>query len=300
MKWAIIGIVAVVVLGGAGYAVYELTDWFEQGQDWWDEKKLDNFETHANRELDAFEKKIAEHEKTLREMKVDRVMWAGDETLGERNFKEGDNGFWTKYGYDEHIKYRENQGKALAAAYKKAAAATDASIDTATGELDAETVISVDLPDRKGVVSTKELKASELLSILGEIEEDLIDKEANLARVEDMVAQFDTSIKAWEKQIETEKSELKDLRKEVKTIAAEIKLQKAKEDLAELNKAINGKESDSELGKMIHQFETKKARFQAEELVAADEGKKGGGSVTLADLDKPTSKKAPAKSRFLK
>ena len=45
MKWAIIGIVALVVLGGVGYAVYTLTNAPEQAQEWWDEKKLDNFET---------------------------------------------------------------------------------------------------------------------------------------------------------------------------------------------------------------------------------------------------------------
>ena len=107
MKWALIGIVALAVIGGGGYAIYKLTDAPEQAQEWWDEKKLDNFETLANRELDDFEKKIAEHKQIQKKMKVDRVLWAGHAELGDANFKEQkDTGFWTLYGYEHEIEHR--------------------------------------------------------------------------------------------------------------------------------------------------------------------------------------------------
>ncbi|MCA8913123.1 MAG: hypothetical protein KDB82_15590 [Planctomycetes bacterium] len=302
MKWAIIGIIAVIVLGGAGYAIYTLTSAPEDAQAWWDEKKLDNFETLANRELEDYETKISEHKKTLQQLKVQRILWAGDEKLGDSNFREQkDTGFWTLYGYQKQQEYRNGQGEALANAYKAAASAGDAVIDADTGELDGETLISVELPTRDGGSSTRDIKATDVLALLNtEIENDLIEIEANIGRVEQMVDQYDKSIVAWEQQIQAEEDGLKELRKQVKSIAAEIKLQKAKEDLAELNKTINGESDDSELGKMIRNFEDRKTKFKAEELVAADEGKKGGGSISLSDLDKPTTAKAPKKSRFLK
>lgn len=301
MKWAVIGIIAVIVLGGIGYAVYTLTDAPEQAQEWWDEKKLDNFETLANRELDDFEKKIEEHKATQKKLKVDRILWAGHEELGDSNFKEQkDTGFWTLYGYEKEIELRTAQGEALAAAYKKAAEGPGAVIDADTGDLAADAKILCNIPQRDGSTNQQELTAETVLKQLTNIENALIEAEANRDRVKQMVEQHDLQIKAWDDQIAKEEEEIVELRKQVKSIAAEIKLQKAKEDLAELNKAIAGEDSNSELGKLIHGFEQRKTKFKAEELVAADEGKKGGGSVSLSDLDKPASKDAPKKSRFLK
>ena len=301
MKWALIGIVALAVIGGGGYAIYKLTDAPEQAQEWWDEKKLDNFETLANRELDDFEKKIAEHKQTQKKMKVDRVLWAGHAELGDANYKEQkDTGFWTLYGYEHEIEHRTKQGEALAASYKEAAGAANAVIDADTGELAADAMITCSIPQKDGTTISREMKAEDVIAQLGNIENALVEAEANKDRVAQMVDQYDQSIEAWNVQIAKEEEEIKELRKQVKSISAEIKLQKAKEDLAELNKTINGNSDDSELGKLIRGFEQRKTKFKAEELVAADEGKKGGGSVSLSDLDKPTKTDGAKKSRFLK
>lgn len=301
MKWAVIGIIAAVVLGAAGYGIYTLTDAPEQAQEWWDEKKLDNFETLANRELDDFEKKIEQHKATQKKLKIDRMLWAGHEEIGENNFKEQkDTGFWTLYGYEKEIELRTAQGEALAAAYKKAAEGPNAVIDADTGDLAGDAAILCEVPQRDGSIDQQELTADTVLKQLSNIENALIEAEANRDRVKQMVEQYELSIKAWDDQIAKEEEEIVELRKQVKSISAEIKLQKAKEDLAELNKAIAGEDSNSELGKLIHGFEQRKTKFKAEELVAADEGKKGGGAVSLSDLDKPAKKDAPKKSRFLK
>lgn len=300
MKWAVIAVVLAVVLGGVGYAIYTLTDAPEQAQEWWDEKKLDNFEVLANRELDDFEKKIAEHKDTLRKLKVDRITWAGHEELGEGNFKEQKTGFWTLLGYQKQLSYRTKQGEALAAAYKKASSAPDAAIDVDSGELSADTALLVSMPSRDGTTTDRNLKAGEALKLLGDIEVDLVDVEVNVKRVEAIVAEYDKSVAEWEEQIKKEEAEIKELRKEVKLVAAEIKIQKAKQDLAELNKAIRGEGGNSELGSMIRKYEDRKTRFKAEELVAADEGKKTSAEISLDDLDKPAKGSAPAKSRFLK
>jgi phage shock protein A len=301
MKWAIIAVVSLVVLGGVGYGIYTLTSVPEDAQEWWDEKKLDNFEVLANRELDDFEKKIAEHKSTQKKMKVDRILWAGHEELGDANFKEQkETGFWTLYGYKKELEHRTKQGEALAAAYKQAASAAGAAIDASTGELASDAKITCSVPQRGGSANSKEFTAEEVLKQLTNIENALLDAEANVGRVEQMVEQYDSSISAWDVQIAKEEEEIVELRRQVKSIAAEIKLQKAKEDLAELNKTISGESEDSELGKMIRGFENRKTKFKAEELVAADEGKKGGGSVSLDDLDKPATASTPKTSRFLK
>lgn len=301
MKWAVIGVIALVVLGAGGYAVYKLTDAPERAQEWWDEKKLDNFETLANRELDEFEKKIAGHKDTLKKLKVEKITWEGHEELGDANYKEQKTGFWTLLGYQKQHAYRTKQGNALGAAYTKALDAKG-TMDSTTGEksLPADTVIAVELPSKDGLTSARELKAEDILKLLGDIEVELVELEANAKRVEGVVAEYAKSIQAWEDQIKLEEEELKNLRKEVKLVAAEIKIQKAKEDLAELNKAINGQGGNSELGKMIRKYEERKTKFKAEELVAADEGKKAKTGVSLDDLDKPAKgTTAPAKSRFL-
>lgn len=301
MKWAIIGIVALVVLGAVGYGVYTLTSVPEDAQEWWDEKKLDNFEVLANRELDDFEKKIAEHKASQKKLKIDRILWAGHEELGDANFKEQkETGFWTMYGYEKELEHRTKQGEALAGAYKKAASAAGAVIDVDTGELAKDAKITCSVPQRDGSANAKEFTAEEVIKQLTNIENALIDAEANVGRVKSMVDQYEQSIVAWDAQIAKEEEEIVELRKQVKSIAAEIKIQKAKEDLAELNKTINGESEDSSLGKMIRGFENRKTKFKAEELVAADEGKKGGGSVSLDDLDKPSTSSTPKTSRFLK
>jgi hypothetical protein len=301
MKWAIIAVVALVVLGGVGYGIYTLTSVPEDAQEWWDEKKLDNFEVLANRELDDFEKKIAEHKAAQKKLKVDRILWAGHEDLGDANFKEQkETGFWTLLGYQKELEHRTKQGEALAAAYKQAASAAGAVIDSSTGELAADAKITCAVPQRDGSSNSKEFTAADVIKQLGNIETALIDAEANAGRVKQMVEQYDASIAAWDVQIAKEEEEIVELRKQVKSIAAEIKIQKAKEDLAELNKTISGESEDSELGKMIRGFENRKTKFKAEELVAADEGKKGGGSVSLDDLDKPSTSSTPKTSRFLK
>lgn len=302
MKWAVIGIFAVVVLGGVGFAVYKLTDAPEKAQEWWDEKKLDNFEVLANRELDDFEKKIADHKDTLKKLKVEKVTWEGHEELGEANYKEQKTGFWTLLGYQKQLAFRTKQGEALGAAYSKALEA-NGTMDSTTGDrvLAEDAVISVSLPSKDGLTTARELKAGDILKLLGDIEVELIELDANAKRVETVVAEYAKSVTAWTEQIKIEEDQLKELRKEVKLVAAEIKIQKAKEDLAELNKAINGEGGNSELGKMIRKYEERKTKFKAEELVAADEGKKAKASISLSDLDKPAKGgSAPAKSRFIK
>ncbi|MBX3473748.1 MAG: hypothetical protein KF754_05150 [Planctomycetes bacterium] len=302
MKWAVIGIFAVVVLGGVGFAVYKLTDAPEKAQEWWDEKKLDNFEVLANRELDDFEKKIADHKDTLLKLKVDRAYFAGREELGWDNAKVQKTGFWTLRGYQMQQAYRTKQGEALANAYKKGLD-TKGTMDSTTGEksLPADTVISVELPSKDGLTSVREYTAEEVMKLLADIEVELVEVEANAKRVEGVVAEYDKSIADWDAHIKVEEEQLKELRKEVKLVAAEIKIQKAKENLAELNKAINGEGGNSELGKMIRKYEERKTKFKIEELVAADEGKKAKTSVSLDDLDKPAKGgSAPAKSRFIK
>lgn len=298
MKWAIIGIVALVVLGGVGYAVYELTDAPEQAQEWWDEKRLENFETIANRELDNFEETIAEHKATLKKLKSDRIMWAGHEDWDGYE-KEQETGFHTLMFYEEQIEHRNTQGQALAKAYKEYMNSDSAVINADSGEVDREAMFTVSVPQKDGGASSKEMSLDTIKQYTDKLSTDIAELEANRDRVESMVKQYDQAIVEWTNQVKVEEEQLVELRKEVKMIAAEIKLQKAKADLAELNKAINGEESDSELGSLIRKFEQKKSKFEREELVSSDEETKTSSEISLDDLDAGSSTGPSTSNRFL-
>lgn len=301
MKWAIIGIVAVVVLGGAGYAVYELTDWFEQGQDWWDEKRLENFETIALRDLDEKQKKLDKSEKDLFEFKVQLTKYIGGESFGKANFTKDGSGFLTRYGYDKEIEYLTKQGEALASALTSAESAPNAVIDADSGKLDQETMISVTLPRKDGGEFTKDLSAKQINILLSKNEVELSRNEKSLKRLNEMIAKLEAVKKEWKLTNEKQKDALDDLRQQVTAISMEMKAQEALENLDEINKAIRGEESDSELGKLIHDFEVKKADYQARKLVEADDVEAAKSEISLKDIEGPNDDTTSSvKSRFLK
>ena len=302
-KW-IAAVVAVLVLGGAGFAIYKLTNIPEQAKEWWDEKKLDNFETLANREIADFEGKITGLKDTLHKKEVERVLWAGDPKLGDANYKEQkDTRFKTLLGYTNLIAWRSKQGEALAAAYK--AKAKEGGVDVAAGttDLKPETMVSVELPIMSYATGdytkdVRDMKAAAIMEQLGNIETELTVLETEKKGVEEVIAQYDVVIKEVGDQIGTMEKSLKDMGQQVKLIAAQIKVQKAKEDLAELNKAIRGQGGKSELGDMIAKYEQRKTKFTAEEIVSAE--KKADSKVSLSDLDKPTGTTSAKTSRFMK
>jgi chromosome segregation ATPase len=307
MKWAIIGIIAVILLGAIGYAVYTLTDVPEQTQEWWDEKKLDNFETLANRELDDNEKKIADLEKTLDEKRAEEKLWEGDESFKENNFMTfKQTGFKTKLGYDALEKFYMAQGKALGAAYKKAAQGPDVVIDDSTGKMSEDMEITVDLPDWDGeswpawdgkATFSKTITAGDIRKHTERLSTDLEVIKTERQGVEDVVKQYKSLISDMESQIAEMKDQLREMRQQVTIISAKIKVEKAKADLDELNASIRGESDKSELGNLIRGYNERKTKLQAEQLVRAE--KTAEKDVSASDLTRKGSSGSSTKNQFL-
>lgn len=299
MKWAIIGIIGLVVLGGVGYAIYELTDWTERSEEWWDEKKLENFPVHAAREIEDMEGRLKKLKDTRKDLDLERIKLAGGEKFKDSNFSNADTGFMTKYGYETKIKWYTDAGNALGKAYTDAASAPDALIDSGTGKLDGKAKLTVSFvnPATGRQLNNEVLTASDILNMLGEIETELSTMEYELPLVEQAIAEYAATIQEVDETISAQEAALKEFRMEVKKIEAELKMIKVKEDLAEINKAINGKESNSKLGGMISQYEKKKKDFTAKQVQA--EGESTGKPKSLADLGKG-SKGPSTSTRFIK
>lgn len=299
MKWAIIGIVAVVVLGAVGYGIYELTSLPEDAQEWWDEKKLENFPAQAEREIKDMEGRLAKLKETRADLNEQRILLAGGEAMGDSNFSTASTGFMTKHGYEQKIKMYTEAGQTLGNAYIEASKSADAVIDADTGELAPEAPITVSFvnPADGRKLNNEELTAADVLNILGEIEEALASLEYELPLVDEAIADYDAIIKEVDDTIVAQEAALKEFRQEVKKIEAQLKIIKVKEDLAEINKAINGEESNSELGKLIGQYEAKKKEFAARQMSATsktEDKPKGLADIGKSDPGKPKS------SRFLK
>lgn len=298
MKWAVIGIIAIVLLGGIGFVVYQLTDWPEQGQEWWDEKRLENFPAIAEREIKEMEGRLEKLKETRKDLDLQRLKLEGGEAMKESNYSTADTGFLTKWGYEKKIAAYTEAGTALGNAYKDAAAAPGAVVSGDTGELDgkAKVVVSFVNPLNNRKVNNEEYTAADVLNMLAEIDETLTQYEYELPLVVEAIGSYTEIIKDVDETIKAQEAALKEFRQEVKKIEAQLKIIKVKEDLNEINAAINGKESSSELGKLIGQYEKKKKDFSAREMQAQEKGSKPKG---LADAGKgsPTSSKG---SRFLK
>jgi hypothetical protein len=299
MKWAIIAVVALVVLGGVGYGIYELTSLPEDAEEWWDEKKLENFPTQAAREIEDMEKRLSELKDTRKELLVDKAKLTGGEKFGDANFSSADSGFMTLYGYDARIKAYNDAGTSLGNSYKEAAKAGGGAVssDTGVSELpdDAEIAVNFTHPKTDKTINDK-LTAANVLAVLEEIAADVETMEYERGLVQESIADYETVIGEVDTTIEAQEAALKEFKQEVKKIEAQLKMIKVKEDLAEINKAIAGEESDSELGELIAQYEKKKKDFAARQTVAEGSTKE---TKSLDDLAKGGTKKGNA-NKYLK
>jgi hypothetical protein len=145
---------------------------------------------------------------------------------------------------------------------------------------------------------TESLTAENVLELLDEIDADLSQLEYERNLVDETVKQYDGVIAEVDETIKAQEQAIKEFKQEVKKIEAELKMIKVKEDLAEINKAIAGEDSNSNLGKLIAQYEAKKKDFGARQMVAEGETKK---TKSLDDLGKPSAGGSKgSNNRFLK
>lgn len=298
MGKAIAAILVLVLLVGGGFLVYHLTSAPEDVQEWWDEKRLENFPAIAGREIKDMEDRLGKLRDQRRKLDVERIKLAGDEKFGKENFSTADTDFMTLFGYDARIKSYTAAGEALGKAYANAKSKPDAVVN-ADGKLadDYAFACSFTHPETGRNIENESLTVKEVMGILGEIEERLTTYEYERALVQESIKDYESTISQVDATISAQEAALKEFRQEVKKIEAQLKMLKVKEDLQEINKAIKGEQSNSELGKLISQYEKKKKDFTAKQIQEEGSAKT---SKSLADLGKGGSSPAAKSSRFVK
>lgn len=266
MKWAIIGIVLVVVLGGVGYGIYRWTDLPEQGQEWMDEQDLKNFPTQARRELDDMRKDLEEKKVIKRDLEKDIIAREGRDSWDDATLKSETKGLATVVWYEREVKRFESGIESLVTQVKEERAEIEAAgtVDADTGKIPADHKYTVTNPSGKTVKLTEaearkqtDAAALEIKKITRKIE---LQKRV-ISKKKDYVTKLDTLIEKMDQKI-TEMEAF------IEEMEVEIELLELEQDIAEVNEAINGGSSDNKFGKAINKFRTKQKEFLAEQELA--------------------------------
>lgn len=281
MKWAIIGIVAVVVLGAVGYGVYRWTDVPEQAQEWMDEQDLKNFPTQARRELDKMRKDLEEKKEVKRNLQKDIIAREGRDDWDDATLKSETNGLATVIWYERETKKYEdaitdivNQVKA-----EEQTMIDNGTVDADTGKIPTDHEYTISNPNGKQLKWTRVRAKQETDKIALEVKK--VTKKIELQkRVIDKKKQYVTKldtliVKMDEKIVEMEAF--------IQEMEVEIELLELEQDIAEVNAAIAGDDNGNKFGSAINKFRTKQKEFLAEQELAESEAPKDDSYFSETD-----------------
>jgi hypothetical protein len=283
MKWAIIGIVALVVLGGVGYGVYRWTDAPERAQAWMDEQDLKNFPTQARRELEAMKKDLEERKQLKRDLEKDIIVREGREDWDEAVLKAEKNGLASVLYYKREVTKREKGIADIVNQVKdqEKRLIDNGTVDADTGKVPASHLFSISRPNGTTVEYTKERARQEtdkaaldIRLFEGKIEMQnrvISKKKEYVVKLDDLIVKMESKISEMEVFIQE--------------MEVEMELLKLEEDIASINAAINGEENSNKFGAAIAKFRAKQADFLADKELSAKDAPADDGY--FAD-DKPS------------
>lgn len=272
MKWAIIGIVAVVVLGAVGYGVYRWTDVPEQAQEWMDEQDLKNFPTQARRELDKMRKDLEEKKEVKRDLEKDIIAREGREDWDEATLKSETNGLATVVWYEREKKRYEDGILSLVKQVKeeKQQLIDAGTVDADTGKVPADHKFTLTKSNGETASLTEEearaqtdIAAAKIKGFDGKIalQKRVIDKKKQyVEKLDTLIKKMDTKITEMEVFIQE--------------MEVEIELLELEQDIAEVNAAIAGEDNGNKFGSAISKFRQKQKEFLAEQELAESEAPK--------------------------
>lgn len=269
MKWAILGILAVVVLGAVGYGVYRWTDVPEQAQEWMDEQDLKNFPTQARREVKDLKDSLAKYEETKRNLEKDIIKREGRDEWAAAD-KEG-----TIIGFDADIQKYEKAIKDIVAQVKSEredliAAGT---VDSETGKIPASHEYTITNASGKSIKWTEERARQETDSMVADIEK-IKRKKERQQRIVDAKKSYVTKL---DDAVERLGQKIEEMEEFIEDMEAELELLQIEEDIAAINAAISGEDDSNAFGAAVKKFRDKKKEFLAEqELAERDEPKDDG------------------------
>ena len=268
MKWIAIGLLAVVVLGAGGYAVYRWTDMPERAQGWMDEQDLKNFPTQAKRELDSRKKELEEWKGKKKAVEVDIIKREGREDWSDENLKAEINGLACIVWYEKQTKKYEAAINDIVSQVKKQ---QKAEVDRSGGAI--AKVEDID-PKFEYVITVANGKESKWTLAKAQAETDKLAKDkATFERKQKLQSGIVNKKKEYSKKmgdlVLTLEKKIEEMEIFIEEMTAELETLQLEKDIEEINKSINGQGGDSKFGKSIAKFREKQKEFLAEKELAA-------------------------------
>lgn len=275
MKWAIIGIIGLVVLGGVGFAVYRWTDLPERTEEWMNEQDLKNFPTLAKREVKEMRENLAGYEKSKKELQTDIIKREGRDTWSAQDNEGTILGFTAQMGeLDDAIKAIVTQVKDQQA--QLVAAGT---VDSATGKVPESHEYVITNKSGKEFKWTL-AKAREMTDKYAEDRAKVERKRERQQRIVDAkkayVTKLDDAVSRLAKKIEEMEEYIEDME-------TEMELLKIEEDIASINASLSGENDDNRFGAAIRKFRDKKKEFLAEQELATTSAPKDDDFLGSSD-----------------
>jgi len=281
MKWAIIGIVGLVVLGSIGYGVYRWTDVPEQAQEWMDEQDLKNFPTQARRELDTMRKDLEEKKQVKRDLEKDIIAREGRDDWDEGTLKSETNGLATIVWYERQIKKYENAIADIVTQVKEEEQVLidNGTVDADTGKIPADHQYTITGASGNSLSWTKARAKQETDKIALEVKK--INRKVELqTRVIEKKKQYVTKLDSLITKMDGKIDEMEVF---IEEMVVEIELLELEEDIAEVNAAIAGEENGNKFGSAISKFREKQKEFLAEQELSEQEAPKDDSYFSESD-----------------
>jgi hypothetical protein len=284
MKWAVIGIIALVVLGAAGYGIYRWTSVPEQAKEWMDEQDLKNFPTQARRELDTMRKDLEDKKKVKRDLEKDIIAREGRDDWDETALKAETNGMATLIWYDRQVNKYEKAIKDVVTQVKEqeeklVAAGT---VDAETGKIPADHEFAITSANGKELKWTRSRAIQETDKMALEVKK--FQRKADLqkrvvSKKKEYVTKLDSLITKMEGKID-------EMQAFIEEMEVEIELLELEKDIADVNAAISGQDNGNRFGAAINKFRTKQKEFLAEQELAEKEAPKDDSYFSETDDNK--------------
>lgn len=282
MKWAVIGLVAVIVLGAAGYGIYRWTDVPEQAQEWMDEQDLKNFPTQARRELKDMQKDLEDRKKMRNALIDDVTKREGRDNWDADTLAQEEKGLATVLHYKRDIEKKESAIKDIVAQVKKeretlVAAGT---VDAATGKVPADHEYSISAPGGRSLKWTEARAKQETDKMAKEV----ATAKRKLASQEKIITAKKAYVTKLDELTEQLGKKIEEMQVFIEEMEVELELLEIEKDIADINKAMNG-DGDNKFGKAIAKFRSKKKDFLAEKERLETEAPKEDGYFADSKTD---------------
>jgi hypothetical protein len=263
MKWIIGFVLAAIVLGAAGYAVYRWTDVPEQAEAWMNEQDLKNFPTQARREVADMKAGLDKYKQTKKELQTDIIKREGVEDWSASDLKD------TLIGYDRESK-RFDEGireivKQVRAEQQRIRA--EGVVINENGEIPGDYKYTVVRPDGTEVKLSEADARADTDRAAIELQR-IQRKRERQQRIVEAKKQYVTKLDDAVTRLEAKIGEMDEFIEDMET---ELELLKIEEDIAAINASLAGENDSNQFGKTIRLFRDKKKEFLAEQELASRE-----------------------------